>query len=255
EYTNERGGNTLNSISKDLISSNNEQLTDDNYTVNLDNQNIPASIRKSALRPKKGTPREVEIDNTGKYIPKGWERKLYRYVGKNARVGKKHGLYKVRYISPNGNSFTGKFQVSEYIKTLESNGITESLNIEKFDFSLSSHNLPKKRGVKERNYCIPRKKDDVGNIDIYVPDGWQRKLIKNKSGKKHYIVYVSPDYKKIRSHKQMREYLAHLEQKSAPQLVDLERINFSVAKTLDNLSNYLSNECRRRRKLKMNCNT
>ncbi|CAL4066173.1 unnamed protein product [Meganyctiphanes norvegica] len=95
---------------------------------------------------------EVEIDNTGKYIPYGWQRKVYQ----SSKRGKK-GRYMVSYISPFGHSLYAKSGVSKYIEKLESDGITLLVSLEDLNFSILSHKLPKvvHRPKKRRFFFQP----------------------------------------------------------------------------------------------------
>ncbi|CAL4086374.1 unnamed protein product, partial [Meganyctiphanes norvegica] len=164
---------------------------------------------------------EIEVDNTGKYIPQGWQRKVYKY-----KKGVNKGRHVVRYISTFGRTLCSKTQVLEYIERLEGNGIMEPIDVDKLDFSWLSHKTQnKKKGVKEV---------EVDNTEIYVPEGWQRKLFKITTAKaglhrgNHFICYISPFNREVQSKIGLRNYLAHLEKQGTPLLVDEKRINFSV---------------------------
>ncbi|CAL4095038.1 unnamed protein product [Meganyctiphanes norvegica] len=130
EHTNEIDENLLSSFHKDEISGDND---------NINNQDIPASkiyTGRSYIK-YRGRLQAMEVDNTGKYIPNGWQRKVFRHIG-----GKLSGDCTVRYISPFGQTLYTAAQVPEYIEWLESQDIMEPIDVEKFDFSWSSHNLP-----------------------------------------------------------------------------------------------------------------
>ncbi|CAL4095040.1 unnamed protein product [Meganyctiphanes norvegica] len=134
-HSNEMDENTLYPLHKDGDSGDNDKIN---------NQDMPANKIHSCRSYIKthGRLQEMEVDNTGKYIPNGWHRKVYRYVH-----GKMSGYYTVRYISPFGQTLYTASHVPEYIEWLESQGIREPIDVEKFDFSWSSHNLP----IKKRN--------------------------------------------------------------------------------------------------------
>ncbi|CAL4058590.1 unnamed protein product [Meganyctiphanes norvegica] len=113
--------------------------SDDNDGIN--NRDVPASkihYGRSYIK-YRGRLREMEVDNTGKYIPKGWQRKVFGY-----KKGQRVGYYHVCYISPFGKTLRAADQVPEYIKWLKSQQVIEPLDVEKFDFSVLSHNLPKR---------------------------------------------------------------------------------------------------------------
>merc|ERR1712098_323507 len=114
---------------------------------------------------------EVDVDNFGKYIPEGWQRKLYKYTR-----GVLEGRFVIRYISPYGKVLYNKKHVSKYIKLLESEGITELVKVENMDFSCLSYKQKRKRKKL--------KEIEVDNSEIYVPEGWQRKLYEYKYGNK-----------------------------------------------------------------------
>ncbi|CAL4117510.1 unnamed protein product, partial [Meganyctiphanes norvegica] len=80
---------------------------------------------------------EVLVDNTGFYIPNGWQRKVYQ-INKGLYKGIK---YKVCFLSPFGNSLNTAGYVRQHIEWLKSNGITMSVNVDQMDFTASSHNL------------------------------------------------------------------------------------------------------------------
>ncbi|CAL4081158.1 unnamed protein product [Meganyctiphanes norvegica] len=123
--------------------------------ITLDDHNIPVSkIQNAESTPKKRRTAmdlariiEIEIDNTDKYIPNGWERKVFQHI-----KGNQKGKYFVKFISLTGKSFTYKAAVSKYIEKLKSDGITESIEIEKMEFGSNGLNVSKgrQRGKKRR---------------------------------------------------------------------------------------------------------
>ncbi|CAL4233987.1 unnamed protein product [Meganyctiphanes norvegica] len=107
--------------------------------VAIDNLDMSGSkIDKSRSKKRaRGPLQEIEVDNTGKYIPNGWQRKVFHNI-----YGKSTGKYKVSYISPFGQSLYTSAEVSAHIEWLEGEGIKEPVDVKKFDFSWYSHNLP-----------------------------------------------------------------------------------------------------------------
>ncbi|CAL4069204.1 unnamed protein product [Meganyctiphanes norvegica] len=160
---------------------------------------------------------EIEIDNTGKYIPEGWQRKAYKYT---------KGAYKdqhvVRYISPLGKTFCSKKLVSEYIVKSESNGISELINVDKMDFSWKSH-------MKHRN-ALGKIEIQIDNTGKYIPEGWQRKAYKYTKGAYkglHVVRYISPLGKTLRSKTQVSEYIERLENNECMEPINVDNMDFS----------------------------
>ncbi|CAL4178235.1 unnamed protein product [Meganyctiphanes norvegica] len=191
--------------------------------VDLHASNEPIKLKQYPF----GYMTEIDVDNTGKYIPEGWQRKVYRrFKGARTSIGHRP-RYQVKYISPLGRSVSCKSDLSEYIKYLQGQGITESVEVDKMDFLIKSHNLStwtsRRRPYKEEV--------EVDNTDIYVPEGWQRKLFKyprKNSGEFLFICYVSPFNKEIRCVKEMKTYLRYLNRKGNTLLLDVERTDFSI---------------------------
>ncbi|CAL4186754.1 unnamed protein product [Meganyctiphanes norvegica] len=127
-YTNESNKNTFKYFNKYSSLGSEEQIHNHDIPINKNQYSGPSA--------------EVDVHNTGKYIPRGWQRKLCQY-----RKGRFSGQYVVRYISPFGKTLCCKAQIPEYMEWLESNGISESLHVELFDFS----KLPKTKRRKKRH--------------------------------------------------------------------------------------------------------
>ncbi|CAL4211153.1 unnamed protein product [Meganyctiphanes norvegica] len=106
----------------------------------IDNETIPASKWHSGRVKPTSMYKEVEVDNNEKYIPNGWQCKVL--------CQKSNGCYKVIYISPFGKKLQSADKVLAYIEWLEDQGITEPIDVDKFDFSWLSHNLPKRKPKK-----------------------------------------------------------------------------------------------------------
>lgn len=108
-----------------------------NPSVNVDVNELNFSIKghDSLLSHRKpDSLLEIKGDNTEKYIPDGWQRKIYKYT-----MGIKKGKHVVSYISPLGNELTNKSHVEGYLEVLKRKGIKELIEVEKMDFSVSLH--------------------------------------------------------------------------------------------------------------------
>ncbi|CAL4077190.1 unnamed protein product, partial [Meganyctiphanes norvegica] len=215
---------TSNSIYKYGVSDDKKHINEDNSDRKLDNQDIPESQNDNYVQ-KRGKicsgNMEIDVDNTGKYIPEGWQRKVYKHIGKSTL--KSH--YMVRYISPyTGRYFSGKRDISKHVEWLQDKGITESINIDKLDFSAASHNLRKGR--------LPARQElEVDNTDIYVPEGWQRKLFMYTTGGMRkgikFICYISPLNKEFRCKRKMKQYFSSVN-KGILLLIDVQQMDFSL---------------------------
>ena len=81
------------------------------------------------------------------------------------------------------------------------------------------------------NNSVLRQEIKIENIESYVPEGWERKLFKHKSGclkGKHRISYISPFGREVRCKSQMEKYLAQLEGNDTPLSVDIEKFDFNA---------------------------
>ncbi|CAL4066022.1 unnamed protein product [Meganyctiphanes norvegica] len=226
--------NGLNSMNMDGYSKDNEIYNEEYSNMNVNIQDISGSTSYTdePLNNKNTFKTiEIDVDDTGIYIPNGWHCIVYQYI-----KGKLKGRYGVRYISPLGKILYNKKQVSEYIKRLERKRIVvsaEPLDVEKMDFTCSSHNLPensKGKKIHRKGCSVLREEVEIDNNGIYVPEGWQRKMFKFKSGSmkgKNVICYISPFDKEVRYKKQMKEYLAGLEENGNPLVVDVNRLQFN----------------------------
>ncbi|CAL4168475.1 unnamed protein product [Meganyctiphanes norvegica] len=109
------------------------EYADKKYLPDVDIAKLNFSPKNNMKKVKKASEIEVKINNTGKYIPEGWQRKLYKFTN-----GVNEDWYVVRYVSPLGKSFCSKTQVLDYVEKFqlfESNGIMELINVNKMDFS------------------------------------------------------------------------------------------------------------------------
>ncbi|CAL4211156.1 unnamed protein product [Meganyctiphanes norvegica] len=131
------------------------------------------------------TPRiEIEVDNTGIYIPPGWNRKLYMRTGPYNGHEIKYDCY---YFTELGMIINSKKSAHDYLIKNPS----ADVDIEKLTFPLSQ---------KLRMPDNPRLEVDVDHSGIYIPEGWQRKLImsKNPNAKiKYRINYICPEGKRF----------------------------------------------------------
>ncbi|CAL4059433.1 unnamed protein product [Meganyctiphanes norvegica] len=104
------------------------------------------------------------------------------------------------------------------------------IDIDRLQFSMVNPKLIN-TGYNYKGFRVTKVEVDVDNTNIYVPEGWQRKLFKFTSGclkGKHLICYISPFDKEIRCKKYMSEYLANLEKEDIYLSVDVERLNFTL---------------------------
>ncbi|CAL4117508.1 unnamed protein product [Meganyctiphanes norvegica] len=175
---------------------------------------------------------EVVIDNTGIYIPDGWQRKVYQ-ISK----GEHKGSYKVGYISPFGNTLYSAGNIRQHIEWLKCNDITLSVDVDELDFSTTPHNLPKvsKKDCKKSHFAkvAARKRTEieVDNTEIYIPEGWQRKVFRYTNGPnkgKHIVSYTSQFDKVLYSKRQAIEYVAELEKMGCYLSVDAQKLSFSA---------------------------
>ena len=165
---------------------------------------------------------EADIANNGKYIPLGWQRKVYCRRIRCSRSNKSHYRYKVAYISPFGTVLYSNKAASEHIEYLKKNGITLSVNVDELDFSTDGMPKRKKKGI-----CW--EEVEVDNKDKYVPDGWQRKLFRTITGKckgKYSIAYTSPWNKDVFYKKDMIKYLVSVEKQGYPMFVNVDQLDF-----------------------------
>ncbi|CAL4062007.1 unnamed protein product, partial [Meganyctiphanes norvegica] len=160
---------------------------------------------------------EIKVDNAGKYIPEGWQRKVYK-LNKGVLKGK----HRVGYISSLGRTLYSKTQVSKYIEKLKSNGIIELINLDKMDFSGKSH-------IQKRN-SVGKIEIQVDNTGIYIPEGWQRKVFRYTMGihKNRCVVrYISPLGRTLGSRTQVSDYIEKLESNGIIEHLDVDKLDFS----------------------------
>ncbi|CAL4195372.1 unnamed protein product [Meganyctiphanes norvegica] len=222
-------GNNLDSIYKERGSNDNKQIGSNNSDRKLDMQdnsdmkwynNGTIKHSKPSDRIEKTVGKmEIKVDNTGKYIPEGWQRKVYKFT-----QGVHEGRCVVRYISPLGRTLHSKTQISEYIEKLKSDDIIELINVDKMDFSCKSHMKHMHRNASGK---IEIKVDNTGK---YIPEGWQRKAYKFTQGAligRHTVRYISPLGKILCSKKLVSEYIEKLENNGIMELINVDKMDFS----------------------------
>ncbi|CAL4066276.1 unnamed protein product [Meganyctiphanes norvegica] len=157
--------------------------------------------------------KELKVNNNGKYIPEGWQRKVFKFT-----KGVYKGKHRVRYTSPLGRTLGSKAEVSEYIEKLDSKGILEIINVDKMDFSWNPRNTLGKIEIK------------VDNTGKYIPEGWQRKVYKFTKGfhKGRYLVrYISPFGRSLDSKTQVLEYIEKFVSSGIMELINVDKMDFS----------------------------
>ncbi|CAL4120935.1 unnamed protein product [Meganyctiphanes norvegica] len=105
---------------------------------------------------------EIEIDNTGIYIPPGWERKLYM----RTTLCKGQLRYDCHYYTESGKQIRSKKYAYEYANKKH----LANVDIEKLNFSVSQTTMKPDQ---------PTLEVDLDNTGIYIPKGWQRKIYQN----------------------------------------------------------------------------
>ncbi|CAL4067365.1 unnamed protein product [Meganyctiphanes norvegica] len=148
KYYKHINGSEENTLKYKCVDSHDNEQNNDNSYINFNKHDKPHNERYIGGPTIDQTTFRIEINvnNTGIYIPKGWQRKVYKYT-----KGIQKGKYVVKYISPFGKMLYNKIKVLEYIEQLESDGIdviTEPIKVQDMDFSCSSHNLHNIRKVK-----------------------------------------------------------------------------------------------------------
>ncbi|CAL4086366.1 unnamed protein product, partial [Meganyctiphanes norvegica] len=103
--------------------------------ADIDATKLKFSKRKSKLKPDQIT-LEMDLDNKGIYIPDGWHRKLYVSTSSD---GHKLEMYRVKYISPEGQRFGSKFDVYSYLSQFD-NIKEKQINVEEMNFSSGNTN-------------------------------------------------------------------------------------------------------------------
>merc|ERR1711970_274627 len=83
---------------------------------------------------------ELEVDNTDIYVPKGWQRKLFKF-----KSGTQKGIHRICYISPNDRKIWCKSDMTKYLIYLERRGIYFSVDVECLNFAQISKS---KKAVK-----------------------------------------------------------------------------------------------------------
>ncbi|CAL4189734.1 unnamed protein product [Meganyctiphanes norvegica] len=212
--------NALVSICKDKSLDDNELVSDNKFDRKFDKHNNLRIIKNRTTldkKEKKSGKIEIKVDNTGKYIPEGWQRKVYKLPR-----GVHKGRCVVRYISPLGRTLCNKTQVSQYIEMLETNVFMEPIIVDKMDFSWKSH-----MKLKNKLSKIEIKVDNTGK---YIPEGWQRKvykLIKGANQRCFMVSYVSPLGRTLYSQIQVSEYIKKLKSNGIMELINVDKMDFS----------------------------
>ncbi|CAL4065651.1 unnamed protein product [Meganyctiphanes norvegica] len=208
-----------NLCSKKLVSEYIEKLESNGIMQHIDVDKMDFSW-KSQMKHKNTLGKiEIQVDNTGKYIPEGWQRKVYKFTR-----GVHKGKHRVRYISPLGRGLCSKKLVSEYIEKIESNVFMEPIDVDKMDFSWISHMKPKNK--------LGKIEIDVDNTGKYIPEGWQRKAYKFTKGSKGnpkgtvVVRYISPLGKTLCSKTQVSEYIERFESNDM-ELINVDKMDFS----------------------------
>ncbi|CAL4066712.1 unnamed protein product [Meganyctiphanes norvegica] len=195
--------------------------------ANVDIEKLNYSISQKTIKPDQPT-LEVDLDNTGIYIPEGWQRKVY-YNGQR--------MYHVNYLNAEGRRFGCKSDVYSYISNSDS--IKESQIVaEKMDFS---RGIKSQLSLKHRNTLdkievkfdttLGKKEVKVDNTGKYIPDGWQRKAYRFTQGgfkrrNKSTIMYISPLGKHLCSKEHVLEYIEKLESNGIMELINVDKMDF-----------------------------
>ncbi|CAL4145478.1 unnamed protein product, partial [Meganyctiphanes norvegica] len=165
------------------------------------------------------TPFEVEVDNTGIYIPPGWMRKGF----KRARWHKPQRKYDCYYFTESGKRITRKQEAYDY---LIKNPCAD-VDIGKLSFSIQTIMNPERIVQKQRVEI----EVNVNNTGIYIPPGWKRKVYKidrqsKFEGKKidYFCNYLTESGKKIKGKKGAEDYLI----KNPCADVNIEKLNFRI---------------------------
>ncbi|CAL4204269.1 unnamed protein product [Meganyctiphanes norvegica] len=117
---------------------------------------------------------EVEVDNTGFYIPPGWKRKVFLRTTpvSSLETHDKHRYY-CCYYTEAGNCIRTKKQAYGYIERLElqnkeyaNKARLSEINCEALSFSINQN-------VRKASIEV-----EVDNTGFYIPPGWKRKVFK-----------------------------------------------------------------------------
>ncbi|CAL4130764.1 unnamed protein product [Meganyctiphanes norvegica] len=155
---------------------------------------------------------EVEVDQTGLYIPPGWKLK----VNMGNRICSGQIMYECFYYTGLGTKLSSKKDANDYlIKNSFANFDTKRLH-----FSVR---------LKSKNPVQPTIERGADNGGVYVPDGWQRKVCVStiaKAKRQHHINYINPIGKSFWSKSAVYAYLSHPDSFNE-KFIDVEKMNFS----------------------------
>ncbi|CAL4077187.1 unnamed protein product, partial [Meganyctiphanes norvegica] len=165
---------------------------------------------------------EVEVDNTGVYIPPGWKRKLFmKSITYQDQI--KYCCY---YFTELGKRIRCKADAQEYLNKNPS----ADVDTQKLNFL-----MPKKL----RKPVKPQQRVEMGvnNTEIYVPKGWQRIIRVNEKSTnkrcKYKVNYISPEGKIFWCRSNVFSYVS-MSNRPKDKQVEIERMDFTVK----NNSNY-----------------
>ncbi|CAL4089467.1 unnamed protein product [Meganyctiphanes norvegica] len=158
---------------------------------------------------------EVEVDNTGIYIPPGWKRKVFM------RSSLTKGLitYDCYYYSESGKNFRSKKDAYEYASKNHLTGV----DFAKLNFTVSQITSKTDQTTFEL---------DLDNSNIYIPEGWQRKVCMttiSNGQKKYHINYLNPEGEHFGCKSDVYTYLSHSGSIEENQF-DVEKMDFSKIK-------------------------
>ncbi|CAL4089469.1 unnamed protein product, partial [Meganyctiphanes norvegica] len=168
--------------------------------MGLTNSSKVPSTHKRSYTSKKTPTRvrtnsEVEVDNTGIYIPPGWKRKVFM------RSSLTKGLitYDCYYYTESGKNVRSKKDAYEYAAKNHLTGI----DFAKLNFSVSQISIK----TDQTTFEVV-----LDNSNIYIPEGWQRKVCMttiSNGQKKYHINYLNPEGENFGCKSEIYKYLSH----------------------------------------------
>ncbi|CAL4247631.1 unnamed protein product, partial [Meganyctiphanes norvegica] len=194
-------------------------------SITIDSNGLPPKIYKRAFaRHTSPASIEVEVDNTGFYIPSGWKRKMFLrttlYYGKIR--------YDCFYYTESGKMLRSKNEAYEYAKYAGKKHFA-GVDISKLNFSIT------KTPIKPNQ---PTLQLHLDNTEVYIPEGWQRKIYMSTKSNGHtlnQINYLNAEGKRFGCKDDVYLYLSHSDIIKEKQ-IDVEKMDFSRSGTKSRLS-------------------
>ncbi|CAL4168477.1 unnamed protein product [Meganyctiphanes norvegica] len=191
-------------------------------SITIDSQDLPPDKYKGPFARHSSI--EVEVDNTGIYLPPGWKRKMF------LRTTFNHGKvrYDCYYYTAYGKMLRSKKDAYRYA---EKGGQKQfaGVDIAKLNFSIV------KTPIKQDQ---PTLELDIDNAEVYIPEGWQRKIYMSTNSKGHklnQIKYLNREGKRFGCKADVYLYLPHSDIIEET-LIDVEKMDFSSLGTRSRLS-------------------